>query len=226
MGLLHVLLDLLYPPKCPFCGQVLERGEEGWCAPCREDLPWTQPGDGKTVEGCDACLSPLWYRDGPRDGMHRYKFQGGQGHARLFGDLMAQCLRDRWAGGADLVTWAPLHPRRKRERGYDQAELLARSACRRWDTRPERLLEKTRDNPAQSGLTDREARRENVKGAYRAAGDCRGRRVLLVDDICTTGATLGQCAAVLLDAGAEAVVCAAAARTPPGRPDASDEELF
>ena len=51
-------------------------------------------------------------------------------------------------------------------------------------------------------------------------------RVLLVDDICTTGATLGQCAAVLLDAGAEAVVCAAAARTPPPRPDASDEELF
>ena len=124
------------------------------------------------------------------------------------------------------MTWVPVSRKRLRRRGYDQAELLARSACRRWDTRPERLLEKTRDNPAQSGLTDREARRENVKGAYRAAGDCRGRRVLLVDDICTTGATLGQCAAVLLDAGAEAVVCAAAARTPPGRPDASDEELF
>ena len=76
-----LLLDLLYPPKCPFCGRVLERGEEGWCAACQRDLPWTEPGEGKAVEGCALCLSPLWYRDGVRDGVHRYKFGGGRGHA-------------------------------------------------------------------------------------------------------------------------------------------------
>ena len=53
-----LLLDLLYPPKCPFCGRVLERGEEGWCAACQRDLPWTEPGEGKAVEGCALCLSP------------------------------------------------------------------------------------------------------------------------------------------------------------------------
>lgn len=216
---LRVLLNLLYPPKCPFCGRVLERGEEGWCVSCQEGLPWTEPGDAKAVEGCDACLSPLWYRDGVRDGMHRYKFGGGRGHAQLFGLLMAQCLQDRWTQPVDLITWAPLHPKRRRERGYDQAELLARSACLRWSTRPVRLLYKTKDTPAQSGLAGTAARRENAAGAYRAAGpeSVRGRRILLVDDICTTGATLAECAGVLLSAGASEVVCAVAARTPPGR---------
>ncbi|MDE6922832.1 MAG: double zinc ribbon domain-containing protein, partial [Oscillospiraceae bacterium] len=98
------LLDLLYPRKCPFCGRVLERGETGWCARCPEELPWTEPGDGKTVEGCDACLSPLWYRDGVRKGVRRYKFGGGKSHAALFGQLMAQCLQDRGTGRVDLIT--------------------------------------------------------------------------------------------------------------------------
>ena len=97
-------------------------------------------------------------------------------------------------------------------------ELLARGACRRWDTVPERLLEKIRDNPAQSALSDGAVRWENVRDVYRAAPPeaVRGRRVLLVDDICTTGATLSECAKVLAEAGAETVVCAAAARTPLG----------
>jgi ComF family protein len=222
---LERVLDLFFPPRCPFCGRVLDR--PGICAGCESSLPWTgEAGSLWELPGALRCAAPLWYEGAVRQGLLRFKFQGAAGAADPLGGLIAQCAAERLSGEFDAVTWVPVSRKRLRRRGYDQAELLARSACRRWDTRPERLLEKTRDNPAQSGLTDREARRENVKGAYRAAGDCRGRRVLLVDDICTTGATLGQCAAVLLDAGAEAVVCAAAARTPPGRPDASDEELF
>ena len=60
MSPLRFLLDLLYPPKCPFCGRILERGEEGWCASCQEELPWTEPGDAKYVEcgmGCTATSS-------------------------------------------------------------------------------------------------------------------------------------------------------------------------
>ena len=91
-----------------------------------------------------------------------------------------------------------------------------------------RLLEKIRDNPAQSGLRDAAARWENVRDVYRAVepGDVEGRRILLVDDICTTGATLCQCAAVLRRAGAAEVVCAAAARTPSGQSDAPEEDAF
>lgn len=215
MKLLQFLLDLLYPPKCPFCGRILERGEEGMCALCRQELPWTE-GPDKEVAGCDACLSPLRYRDGVREGMHRYKFNGGAVHAKLFGQLMAQCLHDRGDGCADLITYVPLRPEKKRKRGYDQAELLARSACRAWDTRPVRLLAKQRHNPAQSGLEGVEKRWENVRGAYRALPEARGRRILLVDDICTTGATLLSCVNALEEAGAAEVLCCCAARAVPG----------
>lgn len=205
---LRVLLNLLYPPKCPFCGRVLERGEEGWCAACQEELPWTEPGDAKAVEGCDACLSPLWYRDGVRDGMHRYKFDGGRGHARLFGLLMAQCLQDRWTQPVDLITWAPLHPKRRRERGYDQAELLARRVGELTGLPVENTLEKARATAVQSQTAGDGERRANVKGAYRALPgvELAGKRVVLVDDVATSGATLSECAAALRQAGAASVV--------------------
>ena len=125
--LLQVLLDLLYPPKCPFCGRVVDRGDPIPCPKCRDTLPWVEPGDVcAPPEGCNVCLSPLWYRDLAREAVRRYKFGGGQNHAAVLGTLMAQCLRERWDGPADFITWAPLSARRLRERGYDQAELLAR----------------------------------------------------------------------------------------------------
>lgn len=204
----RLLLDLLYPPKCPFCGRVLERGEEGWCASCQENLPWTEPGEDKQTEGCSSCLSPLWYRDGVRNGMHRYKFGGGRGHAKLFGTLMAQCLHDRREAPVDLITWVPLHPKRKKERGYDQAELLARRVGELSGLPVSGALEKTRATAAQSQTGADEARAANVQGAYRALPglDLTGRRVVLIDDVATSGATLSECAAVLRQAGADSVV--------------------
>lgn len=202
------LLDLLYPPRCPFCGRVLERGEEGWCAACRQDLPWTEPGEGKAVEGCALCLSPLWYKDGVREAVRRYKFGGGRGRAALFGEFMAQCLQDRWDGPLELVTWVPLHPGRKKKRGYDQAELLARRVGALSGLPVVPGLEKIRATAVQSQTGEDEARRANVQGAYRALPglDLTGKQVVLVDDVATSGATLAQCAAALRDAGAAAVV--------------------
>ena len=208
MRLLHFLLDLLYPSKCPFCGRVLERGEEGWCASCQEELPWTEPGETKTVEFCDACLSPLWYKDGVREGMHRYKFGGGRNHAKLFGQLMAQCFRDRWEEPVDLITWAPLHPKRKRKRGYDQAELLALRVGKLTGLPVENTMEKVRATAVQSQTGEDEARKANVQGAYHALPglDLTGKRVILIDDVATSGATLSECAAALRQAGAGLVV--------------------
>ena len=79
--LLNALLNLLYPPKCPFCGKVLDQGEDGLCFACQRILPWVGEDEVWTVEFCDGCLSPLWYRDGARDGVHRYKFQNGRAPA-------------------------------------------------------------------------------------------------------------------------------------------------
>jgi len=205
---LHFLLDLLYPPKCPFCGRILERGEEGWCASCQDELPWTEPNDAKMVASCGVCLSPLWYKDGAREGMHRYKFNGGRSHAKLFGQLMAQCIQDRWEKPVDLITWVPLHPKRKRERGYDQAELLARRVGELTGFPVESTLEKTRATAVQSQTGGDEARRANVQGAYRVlpGRDLAGKQIVLIDDVTTSGATLAECASALRQAGAGLVL--------------------
>ena len=213
--LLDLILSLIYPPKCPFCGRVLERSEEVMCFACQRTLPWIEDGTpAKTVEHCDACLSPLWYRDGVRQGMHRYKFQHGRAHARLFGTLMAQCLQDRWREPVDLITWAPLSRKRLRERGYDQAELLARRVGEVTGLPVTAALVKTRNTKAQSSLDADDSRKANVQGVYACSPgvDLAGKRVILVDDVATSGSTLAECAACLRKAGAVSVVALTLAR--------------
>jgi len=206
------LLNLLYPPKCPFCARLLERGEEGLCARCQRTLPWTE-GHNPDVEFCDVSLSPLWYRDGVRKGIHRFKFSGGQVHGRLLGTLMAQCLSDRWKEGGDLIVWVPLSKKHRRARGYDQAELLARRVSELTGIPAAGALEKLRETQTQSTLTQPSRRRANVLGAYsvKPGADLAGKRVILVDDVVTSGATLAECAACLRMAGAEQVIALTAA---------------
>ena len=212
--LLNALLNLLYPPKCPFCGKVLDQGEDGLCFACQRILPWVGEDEVRTVEFCDGCLSPLWYRDGARDGVHRYKFQNGRAHARLFGDLMAQCLQDRWEEPVDLITWVPLSKKRLRERGYDQARLLAQRMGEVTGLPVAAALAKTRNTRTQSRLGQDASRRANVLGAYacRPEVELAGKRVALVDDVVTSGATLAECAACLRAAGAASVVVLTLAR--------------
>ena len=215
------LLDLFFPPKCPFCGKVLDHA--GICPACEKALPWTEEGAGvRELSGGVRCAAPLWYEGKVREGLLRFKFQGARAAAGPLGELVARCAAERFSGVFDVVTWVPVSRRRLRSRGYDQARLLAESACRLWEVRPEQLLQKITDNPAQSGLTEEAARRANVLGVYEAAEPERiqGCRILLVDDICTTGATLAECARTLRDAGAADVmcVCAALARRPEKKP--------
>jgi len=209
------LLDLLFPPKCPFCARVQDG--PGICPECRRELPWTEdPEQVRLLPGGIRCAAPLWYEDLAREGLLRYKFRGAYSAAGHLGPLVAQCAAEHLGGEFDAVTWVPVSKKRLRRRGYDQAELLAEAACALWGVRPERMLWKVVDNPAQSGTADAAARRANVQGVYRAEGEAaRGKRVLLIDDIVTTGSTLCECVRTLREAGAEGVVCATAARTRP-----------
>ena len=215
MTLLSSLLDLLFPPKCPFCGRVLDTS--GICDACRRELPWTEGDEAlRRLSGGLRCAAPLRYEGLAKAGLHRFKFQGMSSAAGPLGELVARCAAEQLSGEFDTVTWVPVSAKRLRQRGYDQARQLAERAGALWDTAPVRLLDKTVHNPAQSGLKEGSARRDNVRGVYRAADPdgTRGHRILLVDDICTTGATLAECARVLREAGAADVVCAAAALTP------------
>ena len=207
-------LDLLFPPRCPFCGKIQDSA--GVCPKCEKTLPWTETGQREqTLSGGTRCASPLWYEELAREGILRYKFSGASGTAETLGGLLADCAAECFSGAFDCVTWVPVSRKRLRRRGYDQAYLLAESACRRWNTGPERLLKKTEDNSAQSGLKGAAARRANVLGVYEPMfpGKITGRRVLLLDDVVTTGSTLAECVRVLRDAGAEDVVCVTLART-------------
>lgn len=209
------LLDLLYPPKCVFCGELLERGERMMCLRCLAELPCTRQGGDKKAEFVSVCVSPLYYEDRVRDSLLRYKFHGRAAYARTYGALLADCIAGNLAGHYDLITWIPLSRARLRERGYDQAELLAKAAARALGKRAAPTLTKVRNTARQSATGSAEKRRANISGAYRVRRNApiAGRRVLLIDDILTTGATAAECARVLRSAGAAEVLFASLAQT-------------
>jgi len=213
--LLSGFLDLLFPPRCTFCHKLLGTGERELCAVCVRELPWTAGAQAEqTGEFFSLCVSPLWYQDTVRDSFHRYKFKERTGYAKTYGRLMAQCVRDHLAGRYDLITWVPLSEVSLKKRGYDQAMLLAMATALDLGEVAVETIAKVRATDTQSTLTDESARRANVLGAYcvtdRELVDSR--RILLVDDIITTGATISECARVLRTAGAADVVCATLAR--------------
>ena len=128
----HVL-DLLFPPRCIFCGKVLPTGQRDICQDCQARLPWMEEGEAEqSGEFFSLCASPLRYQEVVRDSLHRYKFKGQQGYAKAYGRLVAQCVQDHLAGRYDLITWVPLSHRRLKERGYDQARLLAEDGNTVW----------------------------------------------------------------------------------------------
>ena len=214
-GPMSWLLDLLFPPRCVFCGKLLATGERDFCARCQKELPWLEgPAAEQTGEFFSLCAAPLRYQGVVRDSIRRYKFKGRQGYHKAYGKLVAQCVHDHLAGKYDLITWVPLSEKRRRERGYDQAFLLASAAALELGDVAVETLRKSRHTDAQSGLEGEAERRANVLGAYAAVDPelLAGKRVLLIDDVVTTGATFSECARVLRTMGAKDVVCAALAR--------------
>lgn len=204
------VLDLLFPPRCPFCQNILEQPQELLCPSCQPKLPWlTGQAAQRKVDFSAGCLSPLRYRESVRDAVHRYKFSGRRGYGQPFGMLMAQCAKDHWSELPDLVTWVPLSAKRLRKRGYDQSELLARKVGEVLKLPVQPTLVKVRHTDPQSRLEEESARRANALGAYsvRTDWDGAGKRILLVDDVVTSGATLSECARVLLSSGAEEIYC-------------------
>lgn len=206
------LWELVFPSKCPFCGCVVER-DMAVCARCGQELPWlTGPAALKRVELTGGCVSVFHYQDQVRQSIHSYKFGGRSGRARAYGTLMARTVAQQELD-FDLISWPPLSRRRRRQRGYDQAELLARRVGVLLEVPVVSTLKKSH-RPAQSSLEDGARRRANLRGAYSVPqpAQVHGRHILLIDDVVTTGSTLSECARVLRLAGAEGVVCATLAR--------------
>jgi ComF family protein len=226
-GLASAALDLAFPAACAGCG----REGEPLCGACRPALDVRLDLPGGVPIGMPADLpSPLlqleWcapFAGTVRSALHELKYSGERRLARPLGEAIAR----RWARvgqGASVVVPVPVHADRERQRGYDQAALIAGVAAEALKLPCLRALERARATVAQFEL-GRDERAGNVAGAFRlrrgaldatgatgAAGKLTGHWVLLVDDVVTTGATLAACAEALEAAGAVAVSAITVAR--------------
>ncbi len=212
MKLYHIIMGILFPPKCILCGRVLENEELDLCRECRIEAK-QYDGRKRKPQFLDSFAAVWYYEGNVRSSLLRFKFKNARSYAQGYGRLMAMALQREHPEGFDLLTWIPVSPLRRFRRGYDQAKLLAKAVGRELGLKPVPLLKKVRHNPSQSGIRDAACRRANVQGVYRLNGKAEigGKRILLIDDILTTGATAGEAARVLLTAGAAEVHCAAVA---------------
>ena len=223
--MLERFLDLLLPVRCGGCGQFgglycercrqrTHRLREPLCRRCGAEVEFAKARCGcrDRLHALGRLRSAARYEGPLEKAIHRFKYEGRRPLAKPLADLLADRLAVDGPAG-ELVAWVPLHPRRLRERGYNQSELLAGELARRFGlpSGPGRLL-RTRDTLAQVGL-DRRRRLLNVAGAFTWQGQDLGRRsVILVDDVATTGATLEACAQALRAAGAGVVTGLTVAR--------------
>ena len=233
--LLQAAVSLLYPPSCTICRKTVRAGEylcdeceakvvrivPPFCEKCSEPFE----GSINTAFSCANCAHRTVYfaaavavyrgRGIVRDIIHEFKYNR-QIHLR---HLLA-----RWLGAAldderlrecrfDVLVPVPLHPARQRERGFNQAGTLAELLSGRTSIPCKALLQRIRYTTTQTSL-DRAERMENLRNAFRLRknADVRGLRVLLVDDVLTTGSTLSECSRVLKRAGAASIYAATAAR--------------
>jgi ComF family protein len=222
-------LDLIFPVRCASCEAP---GESPFCGPCADTLVPLPPGCPVcSVPGEDEVLAalrprrcghcrerapPFAHASAPylhggalAEAIHRLKYEKREDLARPLGVLFEACAPPR----ADVIVPVPLHFSRLRERGFDQARLLADEASRRFGLPVAGLLVRTRATGQQVGR-DRAARERNLRGAFAVCGELRARRVCLLDDVLTTGATAAAAAQALLDAGAARVEVRTLARAP------------
>ena len=209
------LLRLLYPSCCKMCGANLPAGTYILCRDCLEKGGYwmTERFSIPDTDGADA---PLVYQDFVRLAMHAYKFHYRRAYADWFAQLSGDCLSaylDSWK--PDLITFVPLSFGRWMKRGYNQSALAARLIAKRFDLPCESTLRKHAFIRTQSGMTH-EQRAANIAGAFRLRPHAAipGRRIVLVDDVITTGSTMSECARILRGAGASAVFALGMTKTP------------
>ena len=206
-------LDLLYPPRCSFCEKLLQKGEHGCCRRCYAVLPLVPHGAARSdIANVTLCVAPLYYEGRVREALLRYKFGGLTAYKRTFSEFVAKCV-DENGFSCDSITWVPLSRLRRFRRGYDQSRLIAEELSEKLSVPCAPLLEKTRHTAPQSSQSSAADRKKNAAGVYRCinAEKAKNSRILLIDDIVTTGATLSECAGMLRRAGAAEVFAAAVA---------------
>ncbi|NLG88071.1 MAG: ComF family protein [Clostridiaceae bacterium] len=218
-SLIEYFLRIFFPPRCICCDCVLcVDTTEFVCDGCRKDIPhisrhlFVNPA-GDSISNIYCAFD---YEKGVRKAIHHLKFNDRPGNAKILVDMSYPLIEEYFAGvpaqlcsanSHDIAVPVPIHSKRKRERGYNQSELIARSIAKKLNIPViAGALVKIKNTPPQSSLA-KDERFKNLEGAFYVKKPylIEGKRVLLIDDVITTGSTLEQCGKVLLDSGAVCV---------------------
>ena len=215
------LIAFLFPKRCRYCTCVIKHNEE-ICKKCEDNLHEIS-GEicfkcGCSKEDCscknhksyyEAITAPFYYDGTAGNSIRLLKFRKKAEIADVLSEEMAKCYVNNLSEySVDLVTFVPMHKKKLKDRGFNQAELLTRKMCDLLNLPCEDLLLKT-DETGDQHFLDKNARTGNLLGTFSVNPDIDilDKRILLCDDIKTTGATLDECAKTLLIAGASDVVC-------------------
>lgn len=222
-ALINLIKEAFFPMTCAACGEVTEGGEP-LCDFCREMLKPFNPikrcvrcGNEESDCECkyrvfhfDGLIAPFKNKDTARLGVYSFKFRRKMSNADYFAKQMAFCVKNEYRDiRFDAVTFVPMHKRRFLKRGFNQSRVLAEKIADALALPLEDTLVALKAGKRQHDLFGKE-RVQNVKGRYKAKGILRGKTLLLVDDIKTTGATLDECAKQLYLRGADSVYCVTA----------------
>lgn len=216
-------LDVIFPPKCICCSAILNAGSEiSLCKACAEEIdyynncinPLDMPEGISTY--CDGMICVGKYSEALKNVLRSFKFGSKPQYFRAFGMLLAlkvqnTCIHEE----SNLILPVPMFKSKLKHRGYNQADLMAGYAARVLGIKTRsNLLIKTADTKSQSSLT-REERLKNLDGHFTVVDTkaVEGKRILLVDDIITTGSTINECSKALKQAGADIIIAAVIATT-------------
>ncbi len=199
---------LLCPMHCPYCDRLIGYHDTE-CGQCAQTLSGN--AFERELPGGGMCRAPFEYKGGVREALHRFKFRGDLSAAASLSKHLADVMKEH-RDSFDAVTNVPLSIRSLKKRGYDQTEIIARRLSVLLDKPFTPALVKIKQNKVQHSLRASE-RERNPAGCYAPVDKdaIRGKRLLLIDDIATTGFTLAECRRVLLEAGAASVECAVVA---------------
>lgn len=224
MNIFNSIAAIIYPQKCISCGNLLNiKTQSVLCDKCEKAFTSINEGFfkcdkcGRIIEHTGKCkmcsmrdtsydsgYCVLEYNDEVRRAIIKYKFKSAHGFSKYFGKLMSNYIKDMDIKNYDFMTCVPLHKQKRRIRGYNQSELLAKIISKNIGIEYIDALYKVVNTKQQSSLSAKE-REKNIKNAFKADSNVKNKNILLVDDILTTGYTINECARVLKKAGAKRV---------------------
>lgn len=199
--------DILFPVRCPYCEKVIERTEYA-CKDCKKLFP--QTSYKRHAFGGYMCSAPFPYDGIFNKAVKRFKFGNCGGYAKqLAFPIVQSILEIHTESNFDIITCVPMHKSSLKERGYNQAELLAKECAEIMNIPYVDTLEKIKKNKTQHSIKASE-RADNVKGVYKIIDKqiVKDKNILIIDDIITTGHTLGECSRILIKSGCSNVCCA------------------